>query len=83
MTPHNEARADEIFVGNTDRGSDRIAELQTAGMRTARLGKVAYCIEGKRLSNTWLPLLIGRSEEALYDDIMNKRVFGPDWRRNR
>lgn len=77
---HKEAGPDELFVGNTLRDGDCLSRLRAGGMLTARLGEVALDIEGKPLSREHAPVLIGRSEAALYNDIMMTRTFGPDWR---
>jgi len=80
---HNEAGADEIFVGNCQRDGDTLVKLQMAGLKAARLGEVAYDIDGKPLPREYAPLLIKRSDADLYDDVMMTRTFGPHWRRNR
>lgn len=79
---HKECRPSEIWVGNTLRNGDVISRLAAHGLRTARLGEVAYDIDGEPIATDYMaPLLIGRSEEAAYDNYMMKRTFGPNWRR--
>jgi hypothetical protein len=79
MAHHEPCGPHEIFVGNTQRENGNLRFL--THLKTARLGGVAYCIEGKRLPATYAPLFIARSEEAAYDATMMARAFGPNWRR--
>jgi hypothetical protein len=81
MGYHKEATADEVWIGNSDRADERIAELKTAGIRSARRGKVAYCIEGKPLPALYAPLMISKADESAYDNFAMTEAFGPYWRR--
>lgn len=84
MSQHPEAAADELFVGNTDANYQRIAELHALGVRSARLGRIAYCIDGHRLpSERYAPVLIKRLDADRYNDVMMTRTFGPYWRQAR
>lgn len=78
-TRHPEQQENEKWVGNT--GVTLPEHL--SNMKTARLGAIAYDIEGKELPPDQVrPLFIGMAELDWYNDIMMTRTFGPDWRRN-
>lgn len=79
---HNECAANEIWVGNTDRGQGRLEFYKSKGLTSVRLGKVAYCIEGKPLPSNYSPIIIQRAQADLHNDIMMTATFGPHWRRN-
>ena len=85
MAHHEPCGPHEIFVGNTLRDGESCRILVSKGMRTARLGKTAYDIDGKPLRECegYAPLFIHRSESDLHDSIMMERTFGPHWRRGR
>jgi len=73
MSYHPEQTADEVFVGNTRSVSGIPSHL--SGLKTARLGRVAYDLDGKKIANDYmLPLLIGKEEAAQYDRIMMARL---------
>lgn len=77
---HPGQQANEKWVGNT--GSAMPTRL--SGFATARLGGIAYDIEGKRIpSEQMLPLFIGNAELERYNDVMMTETFGPHWRQNR
>lgn len=78
---HEPCGADELYLGNTLRDKNNLEFLKQKGMRTIRLGDVAYDLDGKVLSASYAPLFIKRSEEQLYDAIMMEKTFGPNWRR--
>lgn len=80
MAHHEPCGPNEVFVGNTNRESGSLKYL-SGRMKTARLGNLAFCLEGKPLPLEFAPLFIGRAEEQLYDSIMMNRTFGPNWRR--
>lgn len=72
MSQYTGARPEEIFVGNTP--ASRGMPDHMSGLRTARLGEKALDIEGRPLRG-YLPIFIGRSEEAAYDRIMMSCTF--------
>lgn len=82
---HEACGPHEIFVGNTRRDNSSLGYLIAGGMKTARLGLIAYDIDGKVLAQSegYAPVFIHRAESDLHDEIMMKRTFGPHWRRNR
>lgn len=79
-TDHAEAQPDELWLGNTERDSQHFQSLRAAGLASLRQGKVAYCIEGKPLPNTYAPLFIKKAEQPRHEDIMMTKAFGPHWR---
>lgn len=79
---HPECAPNEIFVGNTNRGAERLEFFKSKGLTSVRLGKVAYCIGGKPLPGTYSPIIIPRAQADLHNDIMMTATFGPHWRRN-
>ena len=69
MRSHTEAKQNEIYLGNQ---KGPIPE-KFKSLKTLRLGDIAYDIHGDVLSRkkyNLRPLLIDRSEEKAYDDIM-------------
>lgn len=78
---HEPCGANEIWLGNTDKGSAKIDALKAKGLRTVRLGSLAYDIEGAPLPPIYQPLFISRVEQDAYDTIMMKAAFGPYWSR--
>lgn len=70
---HPEQKDNEIFVGNSSNGMRHLTAL-----KTARLGKVAYDIHGKAITephyHNLKPLFIDRSEQDEYDRIMMARL---------
>lgn len=77
---HPEQQANEKWVGNSKASMPE----HLSGFETARLGDVAYDIDGKRLSPDQVrPLFIGSAELERYNDVMMSRTFGPHWRQNR
>ncbi|MEZ2132724.1 MULTISPECIES: hypothetical protein [unclassified Sinorhizobium] len=82
MNHHNECAANEIWVGNTHRGAERLDFFKSKGLTSVRLGKVAYDIDGKVLPGTYSPIIIQRAQADLHNDIMMTAAFGPNWRRN-
>lgn len=83
MGHHEPCGKDEIWVGNTLTQSDHIEWLQSKGLRTPRLGKIAYDVYGKPMepSEGYSPVFIHRSEAEQHNAIMMERTFGPNWRR--
>lgn len=81
---HDGCDPHEIFVGNTRRDGDMIQYLKSKGLRTIRLGMVAYDIDGNQLKDIegYAPVFINRSESDLHNAAMMERTFGPNWRRN-
>lgn len=68
MYPHPEQRTDEKWVGNTRKNEWPETELAT--LKTARIGAVAYDIDGKPIPpEHYRPLFIGRDELDAYDRI--------------
>ena len=63
MMTHPEQTADEVFVGNRH-GTEIPAEL--AHIPSVRLGNHAYDIDGRRLPQSYRPLLVGRGAD--YDE---------------
>jgi hypothetical protein len=69
---HPEQSPNETFVGNTDASEGVPAHLR--GLRTARVGTYALCIDGKRIpTDQMLPLFVGDVDAAEYDRIMMAR----------
>lgn len=83
MGHHEPCGKDEIWVGNTRTHGPHFKWLQSKGLQTLRLGKVAYDVYGKPLdeSEGYSPLFIRRGEADLHNAIMMERTFGPNWRR--
>lgn len=82
ITTHKECSAKEVWVGNTSSQGDVIARLNAAGISSARLGNVAYDIEGKPIDRNYMaPLILARADEIRYHEYMMERTFGPNWRR--
>ncbi|TAU37808.1 hypothetical protein ELI44_32955 (plasmid) [Rhizobium ruizarguesonis] len=79
--PHPEALPGEIFVGNTDKGDGKLADLHSKGVRTARFAAVAYDIDGKPLPDIYRAIIINRSDSDAYDNVIMAAAFGADWRR--
>ena len=67
---HEACGAQEVFVGNTSEGVDRLSWLKSRGVSTARLGHVALDIDGKPLPETYRPIFINRAEIDLHDRVM-------------
>ena len=80
MSHHEKCRADEIFIGNTDKGADRLKFFADKGLKTIRLGDVAFDIYGKQLPSFFRPPFVNRSEIELHHAIMMEKTFGPNWR---
>jgi hypothetical protein len=78
---HKECATDEMFVGNTARQGAFFPELKEKGMKTVRLGNIAYAIDGMPLPEYYAPVIIKRSEADLHNEIMMTKTFGPNWRR--
>jgi len=84
MGYHPETSKDEEFIGNTHKGESAIALLHQQGVRTARLGRQAYDIDGKKLpTDIYQPVIINISESNRYSDVMMSLTFGEGFRRNR
>lgn len=83
MAHHEHCDKDEIWVGNTLSTGENIQWLKEKGMKTLRLGNIAYDVFGKPLSEKegYSPLFINRSEENFHNELMMTRTFGPNWRR--
>ena len=79
MNQYTGAKPDEVFVGNTETKNGIPEHLR--GLRTARLGKQALDIEGKKIEPEYMrPLFIGRAEADAYDRIMMHRTFPGQFR---
>lgn len=78
---HKECTKDEIFVGNTDRGAEKIEWFNSKGLTGVRLGEAAYSIDGKPLHGAYRPIIVHRSQADIHNDIMMTECLGPDWRR--
>jgi hypothetical protein len=78
---HEKCQANEVWVGNTERGKGRLEFFKGKGLKTVRLGSVALDIYGKPLEANWAPIFIHRSEEDAHNTIMMEETFGPNWRR--
>lgn len=83
MGRHEKCGPQEIFLGNTRPTGDHYKWLQSKGLNTLRVGKVAHDIDGKAIcsSKGYAPLFIHRNEADYYNAIMMERTFGPNWRR--
>ncbi len=73
MAYHEACNPQEVFLGNTTVEGGSMTYL-AGRLKTVRLGKVAYCIEGKRLPSDYAPVFLNRSESGLYDAIMIQRI---------
>lgn len=69
MSHHEKCGPQEVFLGNQERARG-LGRYTEKGLRTIRLGDVAYDIEGKKLPDYYAPIFINRSEEGRYDAIM-------------
>lgn len=79
MSHYTGARADEVFVGNTETKNGVPAHL--LGLTTVRLGDQALDIEGKKIDPEYMrPLFVGRTEADPYDRIMMRRTFPGQFR---
>ncbi|EKP0311722.1 hypothetical protein ACTG16_23440 [Aeromonas sp. 23P] len=73
-----EASQNEVFIGNVSsiKGAPVCIPEYLNGLKTIRLGKQAYSLEGGKLSpKEFLPLFIDRSEVKAHDQIMMKQTF--------
>lgn len=79
MPHHEKAPSDEKFVGNTQEGQSHIDWLHAKGVTSARLGAVAYSLNGKLIPESWgfRPVFIKFSDDMKYDRAMMRRTFGP------
>jgi hypothetical protein len=76
----HELKQGEMWVGNTDvlKGLS-IPKCLIGKMKTARLGEQAYYIDGKPIHRGYCrPLIIHKSEELIYDNIMMSRMNSKD-----
>jgi len=75
-TCHHELKPGEIWVGNTNVTNGVALPNHLIGkMKTARLGDQAYDLHGKPIDPRYFrPLIIHKSEEMLYDNIMMSRL---------
>lgn len=79
MSHYTGARADEVFVGNTQT-KDGVPE-HLRGLTTARLGDQALDIERKKIDPEYMrPMFVGRAEADAYDRIMMRRTFPGQFR---
>lgn len=70
---HPELAFNEHFVGNTDETANGLP-AHVAHLKTARLGKVAYSIDGHVIKDpAYRPLIIGDADYEAYDQIMMAR----------
>lgn len=77
---NHELKQGEIWVGNTDviEGLS-IPKYLIGKMKTARLGEQAYYLDGKPIHRGYCrPLIIHKSEELIYDNIMMSRMNSKD-----
>ncbi len=84
MTGHHEpCEKDEIWVGNTPTHGEHFKLLKSKGLKTIRLGNVAFDIYGKPISKSegYSPVFLHKSEESRHNEIMMEMTFGPNWRR--
>lgn len=83
MSHHEQCGRDEVWLGNTDKEGDHYKWLLSKGLKTLRLGKVAYDIYGKPLKDEegYRPVFINRIEEQKHNDLMMELTFGQNWRR--
>lgn len=72
MLHHPECKTNEFFVGNTT--ESEWPSHQANMLKTARLGDVAYSIDGEKLNHAIKPLFIGAEEHDRYDKIMMARL---------
>ena len=70
---HPEQRKDEIFVGNISVIGQGFIEPYLPQLKTARLGEIAYAIDGEALSPDYpdymRPFFIGLAESDRYNAI--------------
>lgn len=79
MSHYIGARANEVFVGNTETKHGVPDHLRC--LTTARLGDQAIDIEGKKIDPDYMrPLFVGRAEADVYDRIMMRRTFPGQFR---
>lgn len=76
MTTHPEQQPNEKYLGNTHHIK---VEPHLKHIPSLRYGIIAYCFEGKQLTDTeqlylW-PLFIARDELYLYDEALMKKTF--------
>jgi hypothetical protein len=83
MAHHEPCGKDEIWVGNTITHGPHLEWLRSKGLKTLRLGEVAFDVYGKPLEERegYSPLFIHRIEAERHNEIMMERTFGPNWRR--
>lgn len=72
MSHYNGAGQSEIFLGNTLEAM--FPEDHLKGLKTVRLGDVAYDLDGKVLPDYYKPLFLDKSEAGEYDRIMMDRL---------
>jgi hypothetical protein len=71
MRTHPECHKNEVFIGNTDEP----IPPHLAGIRTLRLGTVAYDLDGKRLPKHYRPMLVDRGDDyEKYNSVMEARL---------
>lgn len=75
---HEPCEKHEHFVGNDDKPHETLAWLHSQGASTARLGSVAYDIDGNVLPLPYLPVFVRGNR---YHEVMMEKTFGPDWHR--
>lgn len=69
---HEPYGVNEVWLGNTDKGTAKIEAMKAKGLRTIRLGTRAYNIDGKLLPPFYRPVFIARAEEDAYSQIMHQ-----------
>ena len=79
---YEQCEKDEMFVGNTSDGERRLNWLASQGLKTARIGHVALCIDGKPLPRPYVPIFIKKRERDRHHAIMMQATFGNNWRSN-
>ncbi len=78
MSHHEKTGDNQVFVGNTKDGDAGIEWLHSQGVASARLGDVAYDIDGRRIPNDLgcRPVFIESEDRANYHRVMMKKTFG-------
>lgn len=67
----NEKKSNEVFLGNTNKIKN-FPPPHLSSLKTIRLGKQAYYIDGTKISTDYcLPIFIDKSEYDRYNQIMD------------
>ena len=82
---HEPCGASEVFCGNTNYTRDDserfIRWLHLNGVTSARLGVVAYDMDGDVLGPPYRPLFISKAQESVYSTLRHASSFQPNARR--